>query len=160
MILNVSETECFFEGISFANHDLLQGAVMTYNPEDCQRKCQQRDKCRFWTFSGLTRLCYLKGESFQWQTNDIQIGILKKKVSGTRDCPGCYKKTRNIKYEEDVGWMPSVRKCQESCQQRAWCAGFYQGVGQTSSCYLTSTEEGKHSIDDSHFITGPKSCSK
>ena len=101
----------------------------------------------------------MKGESFQWQTNDTSIGIVKKKVAGTRDCPVCYKKAKNIKYEEDVGWMPSVMKCQESCQEREWCAGFYLGVGETSSCYLTSTEEGKHMIDG-HFITGPKSCSK
>ncbi|KAF4640288.1 PAN domain-containing protein [Toxoplasma gondii] len=132
---------------------------------DCQQLCEANVQCFYWTWVSQKKNCYLKNQgALLGRTQDAATAGL---VSGPKTCT-----PRGQCYEVDVdyhgfdtekietGQVTSAALCHYHCVTAAHCA-YWTWVGQTSNCYLKSSNALLGRVQDFSsvgMVSGPRIC--
>ncbi|CAF1361570.1 unnamed protein product [Adineta ricciae] len=109
---------------------------------DCCRQCTQNDKCNAFSWSRLTKACFLKSgiNSGGYSSEDNDSGRRLNIGTNTTGCSGFVKTENWVLYSEDIGatYQNSYADCCQQCSLNNKCNAFIWGR-QSKACYLKSS---------------------
>ena len=144
-------------------------ALTTVSQGACQKACQDKERCRFWTWVKSINKCHLKNAMTIGSTNIQDL------ISGPKNCPSkfrcscfCHFFNSNIHvdncHEDQVDYVgidlknfgaESKWACQKACQDDQSCK--FWTFMKSGHCWLKSSKTGViQSKPD--LISGPKKC--
>lgn len=117
-------TGCFETHTDFKGVDLTS-QLFVGSAADCQRRCQKKDGCSFFTYNHLFLLCVLKSSVYIVHTNTFLAPL---STSGPKFCSGgCFQANTIIGGSDTIIESiktTSVFGCQDECQKNVNCTAF------------------------------------
>lgn len=80
----VPNTSCILKDTGLTEFDDLSTNRLP-TVDDCQEKCRENIKCRFFTYNNYKKFCVLKSWGFDWK-DDLRIQPKKGYLTGTKKC--------------------------------------------------------------------------
>ena len=137
-------SSCFEENVNFAGFGLPDNKLIgTLSPNDCQKQCQERDGCQFWTLVKTT--CWLKSSN---KGRKSQVG----KISGPKYCDGFQEESNQ---DKSIILTEDDKDVTKLDQPRTDVSGI-----SSSSCFLSDVSYQGFGIPDNKIsdITSAASC--
>ena len=137
---------CLQDNVDYAGNDFHQVIVPT--ALQCQQKCKEDKRCKFFTYSKSAKKCYLKHSK-------ATPSAVQNVISGPEVCCFAHKidymgnDIRQVQTSNDI-------ECQKACQIEPNCK-YWTLLVSRKKCHLKSAKEiGSTNHED--LISGPKTC--
>ena len=137
---------CLQDNVDYAGNDFHQVIVPT--ALECQQKCKEDKRCKFFTYSKSAKKCYLKHSK-------ATPSAVQNVISGPEVCCFAHKidymgnDIRQVQTSNDI-------ECQKACQNEPNCK-YWTLLVSRKKCHLKSAKEiGSTNHED--LISGPKTC--
>ena len=118
--------------------------------EDCQKLCQSNNACKYFTYDGRDKNCYVKHSASIPTTTP---GV----VSGPRVCQNCFQDQIDF-YANNIGSIPNItgaEACQKICQGNVACR-FFTYDTRDKTCFSKYAAAIPTVVLG--VVSGPKSC--
>lgn len=154
LLLAAPARACFLENTDFPGHDVDRLLGKVYSAAECQRQCQGRADCSFWTYDPASNSCYMKsGDAVEAQRPCEGL------VSGPRTCPGpvdCSQAGIDL-YGDDLinTQVANPLACQFQCSAVQGCV-YWSFLPSNNRCYLKGPNVSPKAHDEA--VSGPKEC--
>ena len=184
----MSVETCFVYGINYYGDDINKTPLQTNSADQCQQKCQETSKCKYWTWDpNYKNSCWLKTGKGNVRSNKRYKHV----VSGPKHCYKAHEGNENLYNNSNIGRTHEVKKtlmsmencfdyhmdypgndikkhffiptisandCRKKCQKKSNCNYWTWDPTWNNACWLKTA---KGSVETKkHLVSGPKHCYK